>query len=72
MHHRNNCRLQRNSQIVYFGLGGHFDFDLFVPNDYSLESSSWKFCPLQVNWFSVPFLTLGKKKKNPQCTNAFL
>lgn len=65
MHNGNNCRLQRNGQIAYFALGGHFGFDVFVPNDHSLESLSWKLYPLQVNWFPVPFLTLGKKQKNP-------
>lgn len=64
MHNRNNCRLQRHSPIAYFALGGRFGFDGFAPNDYSLESSSWKLYALQVNWFSVPFLTLGKQK-NP-------
>lgn len=69
MHNRNNCRLQRNSPIAYFALDGHFGFNIFVPNDHSLESLTGKFYPLQVNWFAVPFLILGKKQKNLLGTN---
>lgn len=70
MQNRNNCRLQRNSQIAYFALSGHYSFNGFVPNDHSTEHLPWKRYPLQGNFF--PFPKVGKKQKNPKRTNRFL
>lgn len=63
MHNRNISRLQRNSQIAYFALCGHYSFNGFAPNDNFLEYLPWKFYSLQGVFFSFSIPESRKEKE---------